>query len=59
MKEIINNIFERNNLEKVGNIEKINIGFTNEIYSVNDKYILKICNDLEKVLEQKWFRYLK
>ena len=47
MKKIINKIFERNNLEKVGNIEKINIGFTNEIYSVNDKYILKICNNLK------------
>lgn len=28
-------------------IIKINIGFTNTIYKVNDKYILKICNNLD------------
>ena len=26
-------------------IEKINVGFTNTIYSVNDEYIIKICSD--------------
>ena len=29
------------------NIEKIDIGFTNLIYSVEDKYIIKICKDID------------
>ncbi len=45
--ERIKKNFLENDLEKVKNIEKINIGFTNEIYSVNDKYILKICKNFE------------
>lgn len=28
-------------------INKINVGFTNTIYEVNDKYIIKICSDIE------------
>ena len=29
------------------NVEKINVGFTNEIYKVNDSFIVKICNDID------------
>ena len=28
-------------------INKINVGFTNTIYNVNDKYIIKICSDIK------------
>ena len=39
----IKKIFQKNNIDIVKLIQKVNIGFTNEIYSINDKYILKIC----------------
>ena len=29
------------------NIEKINVGFTNTIYNVDNKYIIKICTNIE------------
>ena len=47
MKEIIDTIIEENkNLFKDNNkIEKINIGFTNTIYNINDTYIIKICTN--------------
>jgi predicted Ser/Thr protein kinase len=55
----IEEIFLKNNLEKLKNIEKINIGFTNEIYSINDKYILKFCknNDNENNFEKEAYFY--
>ena len=36
-------------------IEKINVGFTNTLYKVNDSYIIKICTDKsnEKNLNKK------
>ena len=49
MDEIINKIVEHNK-ELFGdnpNVEKINVGFTNEIYKVNDSFIVKICNDID------------
>ena len=39
-------IFLENNFEKVKSIKKIKIGFTNKVYSINDKFILKICEDV-------------
>ncbi|PIR66472.1 MAG: hypothetical protein COU51_03790 [Parcubacteria group bacterium CG10_big_fil_rev_8_21_14_0_10_36_14] len=45
--ELIKQIFKSNNLGDLQTIEKIEIGFSNKIYSIDDKYILKICGDLE------------
>lgn len=33
--------------ENIKNISKINVGFTNSVYSADDKYIIKICNNKE------------
>ena len=49
MDEIINKIVEHNK-ELFGddsNVEKINVGFTNAIYKVNNSFIVKICNDID------------
>lgn len=40
-------INENKDILSSNNLEKINIGFTNLIYSVADKYIIKICKDKE------------
>lgn len=29
------------------NVEKINVGFTNTLYKVNDSYIVKVCTDID------------
>lgn len=49
MDEIINKIVEHNKklFGDNPNVEKINIGFTNTIYNVNDSFIVKICNDID------------
>ena len=47
MQEIINKIIQQN-ISLFGDnpkIQKINIGFTNTIYNVNDSYIIKICTN--------------
>ena len=41
----IENIFIKNNIEDVFDVATLDIGFTNDIYIVNDKYILKVCVD--------------
>lgn len=41
----INKIFDFYKLGVVKTIEKIEIGFTNNIYSINEKYIVKVCVD--------------
>ena len=49
MNKEIDNIVN-NHLDLFGispKIEKINIGFTNTIYSVNDSYIVKICTNID------------
>ena len=49
MKEVVNKIIEKNN-NLFGNnpvVNKINVGFTNTIYNVNDKFIIKICSDIK------------
>lgn len=33
--------------KNIKNISKINVGFTNSVYSADDKYIIKICNNKE------------
>jgi aminoglycoside phosphotransferase (APT) family kinase protein len=55
----IKQIFSDNNLPKVISIKKIEIGWTNEVYSINEKFILKICKDLknEKNFEREYFFY--
>lgn len=45
-KKKVEEIFLQNNLGKVESIKKIEIGFTNEVYSINDAFILKVCEDL-------------
>ena len=47
MHEIINKIVQQNQSLFGTNpkIDKINIGFTNTIYNINDLYIVKICTD--------------
>lgn len=48
MQKVINNIVKKN--EKIfgdnPKIDKVNVGFTNIIYIINDKYIVKICSDI-------------
>ena len=49
MQEVVGKIIEKNK-DLFGNnpsINKINIGFTNTIYNVDDKYIIKICSDIK------------
>lgn len=48
MQEIINKIVQQNKFLFGDNpiINKINVGFTNTLYSVNDSFIIKICTDL-------------
>lgn len=47
MDSIVNKIIEKHNRLFAGEakIEKTNVGFTNTIYILNDKYILKICSN--------------
>lgn len=48
MKEVINKIVEVNSTLFGTNprIEKINVGFTNTLYSIDDQYIVKICSNV-------------
>lgn len=43
----INKIFLHYDLGIVKSVKKIEIGFTNKVYLVNDKFILKCCEDLD------------
>jgi aminoglycoside phosphotransferase (APT) family kinase protein len=43
--EQIKNIFAKQNLPIPTNIEKVAVGFTNAVYSIDDEYILKVCED--------------
>ena len=54
MQEIINKILEQNKsiFGDNPNIDKINVGFTNTIYNVDDKYIIKICSKIDN--EEKY-----
>lgn len=48
MQEIINKIIQQNQnlFRENSTVSKINVGFTNTLYSVNDSFIIKICTDL-------------
>lgn len=49
MQEVVKKIIE-NNKGLFGDnpaINKVNVGFTNTIYNVNDKFIIKVCSDIE------------
>lgn len=46
-KKIIEKIFTENNIGEVKSIKKIEVGFTNKVYSINDDFILKVCEDEE------------
>ncbi|MCB9798566.1 phosphotransferase [Candidatus Nomurabacteria bacterium] len=43
--EKVKKIFEINDLVEPNSVKKIEVGFTNKVYSVDDKYILKVCDD--------------
>lgn len=47
MENIINNIIKHNKyiFGETPNVEKINVGFTNTIYAVDKKFIIKICTN--------------
>ena len=53
MQEIINKIIENNKSIFGDNpiVNKINVGFTNTIYNVNDSYIIKICTNYDNESE--------
>lgn len=40
-------IFEKHELPKITNVIKIEVGFSNTVYSIDDKYILKVCTDID------------
>ncbi len=48
MNDVINKIVSAhtNLFRDNTNIEKINVGFTNTIFTINDKYIIKVCSNL-------------
>lgn len=46
-KKTIETIFGKQDLAFNGKIEKIAVGFTNNVYDIDDAYILKVCGDAE------------
>jgi len=56
---IIEKIFQEHDLGKIISIKKIEIGFTNEVFLINDKLMLKVCEDKsnEEQFEQEVFFY--
>ncbi len=51
-------IFSKHNLGPIESFDKIEIGFTNKVYSINNQYILKVCEDTEnedKFLREEFF----
>lgn len=55
MDKIIDLIIKNNELLFGTNprVEKINVGFTNTLYRVNDSYIVKVCTDVDNEEEFK------
>jgi len=43
--KIVKKVFKEHDLDKVESVVKIEIGFTNKVYLINDKFILKVCED--------------
>ena len=57
-KNIIESII-KNNISLFGSnptIEKINVGFTNTLYKVNDSYIVKVCTNKDNENDFKLLR---
>ncbi len=52
-KKTVQKLFAKHNLPSVQFLSKIFIGFTNDVYSVNDAFILKVC---KKTSNEQWFR---
>lgn len=50
---VIKTIFTKNNISKVCSFYRLNTGFTNDIYVVDEKYILKICVNEENEVNFK------
>lgn len=48
MEDLIRKILENNRdlFKDISKVIKINVGFTNTIYNINDEYILKLCTDV-------------
>ena len=44
-KAFLSTIFKLNNLGKVTSFQRIEIGFTNKVYFVNNEFIVKVCDD--------------
>ncbi len=57
--DTINQILQEHKLGKVKEIKKIEIGFTNKIYLINNRFILKVCQDRdnEKNFEREAYFY--
>jgi len=57
--KIVKKIFKEHNLGEVKTFQKIEIGFTNKVYTINEKYILKVCEDVtnEEKFEIEVFFY--
>ena len=51
MQEVINKIIQQNILLFGDNpkFKKIDVGFTNTIYNVNESYIIKICTNFNNI----------
>ena len=49
MEDIVYRIIDQNKelFGDIDSVEKINVGFTNTIYIVNDKYVVKICSNID------------
>jgi len=63
MQEILNQIIKKEieQFDSIKSVKKINVGFTNTIYLLNDKYYLKICSnfDNEKKFKNEISFYLE
>lgn len=57
--ELAKQIFKQHNLGIITNIKKIDVGFTNHVYLVDDNYILKVCveEENEKNIEKEVYLY--
>lgn len=58
-RKIVGKIFQEYSLGTVDSVKKIEIGFTNKVYLINDEYILKVCEDEgnERKFEMEVFLY--
>lgn len=58
-KRAIEKIFRINNLGNINSLEKVEVGFTNKVYIINNNIIIKICEDEsnQKNFEAEVFLY--